>query len=74
MWKKTFIRSSFIGLVILAALAVFASTSNKTARFETEPEECSSSSAAKEACEKKAQADFIIWESLGKTVVSYLSY
>ena len=71
MWKKTFIRSAIIGLAILATLVVFASAT----ATQTDTDECNpATSAAKEGCEKKAQADFIIWETLGKTIMSSVSY
>ena len=69
MWKKTFIRSAIVGLVILAALVVFASATTTKPDTDT----CTSSSQ-NDGCGKKAQADFIIWETLGKTIMSSVSY
>lgn len=69
MWKKTFIRSTLIGMVILACLLVFATT------HSPEPsgsDNCTKSQ--KECCEKKTQGDFIIWESLGRTLMTNIQY
>ena len=69
MWKKTFIRSTLIGMVILACLLVFATThSPKT----TVTDECTKSE--KEGCEKKTQGDFIILETLSRTLMSNIQY
>lgn len=69
MWKKTFIRSIFIGMVVLAGLLVFATTRSSK---KTPPADCIQSQ--KECCEKKSQGDFIIWESLSRTVLVNLQY
>jgi hypothetical protein len=69
MWKKTFIRSTLIGMVILACLLVFATTQSPKS---TVTDECTKSQ--KEGCEKKTQGDFIIWESLGRTLLTNIQY
>mgnify|MGYP001348815900 CR=1 FL=1 len=69
MWKKTFIRSFFLGLVVLAGLMVFATT-HPVKRTVTE----NCSSADKENCEKMTQGDFLIWESLTRTIMTAIQY
>ena len=69
MWKKTFIRSFFIGMVVLAGLLVFATTHASKKPAE---EDCIKSQ--KECCEKKTQSDFIIWESLSRTIMGNIQY
>jgi hypothetical protein len=69
MWKKTFIRSFFVGLVVLAGLMVFATTRSIK---NTVIENCAS--ADKENCEKKSQGDFLIWESLSRTIMTNIQY
>jgi hypothetical protein len=66
MWKKTFIRSTLIILVVLAGIFVFT-----TAAHTKKPagEDCIKS--GKDCCNKnKSQSDFMIWESLSRAIVA----
>ena len=69
MWKKTFIRSFFLGMVVLAGLMVFATTRSIK---NTVIEDCAKS--GKESCEGKTQGDFLIWESLSRTIMASIQY
>jgi hypothetical protein len=56
MWKKTFIRSTLILLVVLAGIFVFATTHT-------------TKKPASENCIKtNNQNDFLIWESLSRAI------
>jgi uncharacterized membrane protein len=71
MWKKTFIRLMFVMLVATLGILVVAAANNKVVRAN---KECA---ATEEKCagkEDKGQGDFIIWESLSRTVLSAVQY
>jgi hypothetical protein len=67
MWKKTFIRSTLAILVALAGIFVFATTHTSKKAVS---HECQSSS--KDCCNNKnqSQSDFLIWESLSRTIAA----
>jgi hypothetical protein len=69
MWKKTFVRLFFLGLVVLAGLMVFGTTRSLK---KTVIENCTS--ADKEDCDKRTQGDFLIWESLSRTIMTHIQY
>jgi len=68
MWKKAFIRSTLIIIVALAGILVF--TSAHTAK---KPASDDCNNTQKDCC-KKAQSDFIIWESLSRSIMVNFQY
>jgi hypothetical protein len=70
MWKKTFIRLAFVMVVASMGLLVVAAANKKSVQAS---QECAYN---EENCpdQDKNQADFIIWESLGRTVLSAVQY
>ena len=71
MWKKTFIRLIFVMLVATVGILVVAAANNKVVQAN---KECA---ATEEKCtnkDDKGQGDFIIWESLSRTVLSAVQY
>lgn len=71
MWKRTFIRLLFVMVVATIGLLVFAAASSKTAQSN---KECSANPEKCTLKEDKTQGDFIIWESLSRTVLSAVQY
>lgn len=71
MWKKTFIRLAFVMVVATMGLMVLAAA-NKKRSIQT-AKECTTNL---EKCPevKESQGDFIIWESLSRTVLSAVQY
>lgn len=70
MWKKTFIRLGFVMLVATMGLMVVAAANKRSMRAA---KECTNT-AEKCPATEKSQGDFIIWESMGRTVMSAVSY
>jgi hypothetical protein len=70
MWKKTFIRLGFVMVIATIGLLVVAAN-NKVVRTN---KECSVNQEKCTVKEDKAQGDFIIWESLSRTVLSAVQY
>ena len=66
MRSKTYIRLSLLVLVTVTSLILF-SYSRKKVNTDTERStECGGS----KSCEKKAQSEFILWESLPRNLLS----
>ena len=70
MWKKTFIRLVFVMLVATMGLMVVAAANKKS---QQATKECTNS-LEKCPAAKESQGDFIIWESLSRTVLSAVQY
>jgi hypothetical protein len=71
MWKKTLIRLVFVTVVAtVGLLVVAASTNNKS----LPDKECSNTEEKCTQKEDKSKGDFIIWESLSRTVLSAVQY
>jgi hypothetical protein len=71
MWKKTFVRLLFIMLAVTMGVLMFAAATYEAPQAN---KECT---AKEEKCcnkEDKGQGDFIIWESLSRTVLSAIQY
>jgi hypothetical protein len=71
MWKRAFIRVTMLTLIIITGLLVFAaSRAPRTAAVEnTCPESLENCSNT-----NKAQGDFMIWESISRTLMSNVQY
>lgn len=70
MWKKTFIRLMFVMLVATVGMLVLGAVNKRAVQANKEcaaPEKCSGNANAD-------QGDFIIWESLSRTVLSAIEY
>jgi hypothetical protein len=65
MWRKTYIRFMFFVMIIAGALMV---TSASRSANKTTNTECSDSK--EQCCEKRNQGEFIIWESLSRTIMA----
>ena len=70
MWKKTFIRFGIVVLVATVGVLVVAAN-NKVVKAKKECAENVEKCALKA---DQAQGDFIIWESLSRTVLSAVQY
>ncbi|MBN9379351.1 MAG: hypothetical protein J0H74_01215 [Chitinophagaceae bacterium] len=66
MRSRTYLRLSLLILVTAASLVLFSYS-----RKKAEPEsERSSECGGNKSCEKKAQSEFILWESLTRNLLS----
>ena len=70
MWKKTFIRLAFVMLVATMGLMVVGAANKKSMQAT---KECSNT-AEKCPSVDNSQADFTIFESLSRTVLSAVQY
>jgi len=66
MRSKTYIRLSLLVLVTAASLILFSYSRKKTEPDSERSSECSGS----KPCEKKAQSEFILWESISRNLLS----
>ena len=67
MWKKTFIRLVFVMVVATMGIAVVAAASRKAVNSNTE---CANDQEKCTQKDDKAAGDFLIWETLSRTVLS----
>jgi len=65
MRSRTYIRLFFLILVTATSLILFSYSRKKTASPDIER-----SSECGKSCEKKAQSEFILWESLTRNLLS----
>jgi len=65
MRSKTYIRLFFLVLVVAASLILFSYS-----RKKAEPNSERSSECGGSKCDKKAQSEFILWESLTRNLLS----
>ena len=70
MWKKTFIRLAFVMVIATMGLMVVAAANKRSMQAA---KDCTN---ALEKCPAAtdSQGDFIIWESLSRTVLSAVQY
>jgi hypothetical protein len=69
MWKKAYIRLMFVVIMAVAGLAILSASrpaSTASAR------ECTDSQEPR--CENKNQGDFMVWESLNRTVLNAIQF
>jgi len=66
MRSKTYIRLFFLVLVTAASLILFSYSRKKASPESERSSECSGS----KPCEKKAQTEFILWESISRNLLS----
>ena len=66
MRTKTYIRIFLLILVTSTSLILFSYSRKKT----TEPSTDNSTECGGKSCEKKAQSEFILWESLTRNLLS----
>ena len=71
MWKKTFIRLLFVMLVATVGMLVLAAANRKVVQAN---KECTASEEKCTSKDDKGQSDFVIWESLSRTVLSAVEY
>ena len=71
MWKKTFVRLVFVMLVATAGMLVVTAANKKVIENN---KECDSTEEKCALQEEKDKGDFIIWESLGRSVFSAVQY
>jgi hypothetical protein len=69
MWRKAYIRLMFLVIMAVAGLVVFAAASRVNT---TTNKECTDSHELN--CENKNQGEFVIWESLNRTVLSAVNF
>ncbi len=70
MWKKTFIRLALVMLVATMGLMVVAAANKRSVQADMG---CTNT-AEKCPSVDNSQGDFIIWESLSRTVLSAVQY
>jgi maltose-binding protein MalE len=70
MWRKAYIRLMFLVIMAVAGLVVFAAASRVNT---TTAKECTDSHE-QQSCENKNQGEFVIWESLNRTVLSAVNF
>ncbi len=66
MRSKTYLRLFLLILVTAASLILFSYSRKKTETDKTEP----STECGGKSCEKKAQSEFILFESLSRNLLS----
>ena len=66
MWKKAFIRLMLIAIVVAGGLLALAASHTAKALKS----KCANAKAGEECEENKAQGEFIIWESLSRTIMT----
>ena len=66
MRSKTYIRLFFLVVVTAASLILFSYSQKKASTGSEPSSECSGS----KPCEKKAQSEFILWESISRNLLS----
>lgn len=71
MWRRTFIRLAFVLLVATAGVLVFAAADNKMAQAR---KECAANAEKCNSKDENSHGDFIIWESLSRTILSAVQY
>jgi|ADGO01.1.fsa_nt_gi hypothetical protein len=71
MWRRTFIRLAFVLMVLTAGILVFAAADNKLAQ---QRKECSANTEKCESQDENSHGDFIIWESVSRTILSAVMY
>jgi DNA-binding GntR family transcriptional regulator len=69
MWKKAYIRLMFVAIMAVAGLAIASAwrpASTASARECTDSQE--------QSRENKNQGDFMVWESLNRTVLNAIQF